>query len=689
MLNEFLKKEAPIHGLAGMGGGVPSRLLTLAADTTTYIEDVFSTDLWKGNSTTQTITNGIDLSGDGGLVWIKSRNDTWAHALFDTERGAGFELDSSSTGAHDSDTQVSSQKDLYQFNSNGYSIGQNYNSYINANGDDFVGWTFRKCPGFFDIVTFTSNNSSSGVSVSHSLGSTPGMIIVKSTNVSSTDWWVWHNSAPVDSGSPPSGVPAGSRKIGKLNSLERFDNSTNIINSVTSTSFNYGNNGAGYNDDTSTTFVAYVFAHNDGSFGEDEDEAVIKCGGYTGNGTNGHEINVGFEPQYVLIKNSGDNGNWYIMDIMRGAPASRGSTDGSWLSPNRNDTEGTLQNYAVWPTPTGFKIWDTGGSFNGNNETYVYMAIRRPHKPPEDATDVFAIDTKSVKSGSTGSYTTNFIVDFALRRNNINSINSTFVFTRLTAKNRLLTDSTAGDTTDSSFDDHFRFNNGYGDFSSADSNDYGYFFKRAKGFFDVVVYDGSALAQNINHNLGVAPELIITKRRDTTSSIGWIVSSYHYFVSTRWDRNGRLNQDVGLVGGGVYEPASSHSATQYPVNTTSDVNTSGGTYVALLFASLDGISKVGSYSGSSSDVTVDCGFTNGARFLLIKRANGDGEWFVYDSTRGLTANTDPYFRLNNTAAQATESENWVESHSSGFKVNSTAPSDLNGSGNTYLFLAIA
>jgi hypothetical protein len=39
-----------------------------------YIEDVFSTYLYTGNGSTQTITNGIDLAGEGGMVWIKRRD---------------------------------------------------------------------------------------------------------------------------------------------------------------------------------------------------------------------------------------------------------------------------------------------------------------------------------------------------------------------------------------------------------------------------------------------------------------------------------------------------------------------------------------------------------------------------------------------------------------------------------------
>ena len=87
MLNEFTKKEAPIQGLAGMGGGVPSRLLTLAANEITYIDDVFSTTLRDGTGASKTITNGIDLDGKGGLIWTKRRNTNDEHSLADSGRG--------------------------------------------------------------------------------------------------------------------------------------------------------------------------------------------------------------------------------------------------------------------------------------------------------------------------------------------------------------------------------------------------------------------------------------------------------------------------------------------------------------------------------------------------------------------------------------------------------------------------
>ena len=68
------------------------------------IPDVFSTYLYKGTGTsansTQTVTNGIDLGGEGGLVWIKDRY-TKSHFLFDTERGAWNDLNTDNTDAQD------------------------------------------------------------------------------------------------------------------------------------------------------------------------------------------------------------------------------------------------------------------------------------------------------------------------------------------------------------------------------------------------------------------------------------------------------------------------------------------------------------------------------------------------------------------------------------------------------------
>ena len=130
------------------------------------------------------------------------------------------------------------------------------------------------------------------------------------------------------------------------------------------------------------------------------------------------------------------------------------------------------------------------------------------------------------------------------------------------------------------------------------------------------------------------------------------------------------------------------TATQFTVGSSVGTNKSGDKYIAYLFASLAEISKVGSYTGTGYDVNVDCGFSAGARFILIKRTDSSSDWYVWNSARGIVATNDPYVLWNNTAGEVTNT-NYIDPLNAGFTVRSTAPAALNASGGTYLFLAIA
>ena len=184
MLDKFAKKESPIIGYAGFGGGVSS-LLTLASGKITYVDDVFSTFLYDGTGSAQTITNNIDLSGEGGLVWLKSRKNNYGWRMVDTERGATKALES-----YDTTEEATESNGLTAFTSTGFSVGTQ--GHYNGSNYDMASFAFRKCPGFFDIVTWTGN-STAGRQIAHSLGSTPGMIMVKCTN-HTYSWNVYHRS---------------------------------------------------------------------------------------------------------------------------------------------------------------------------------------------------------------------------------------------------------------------------------------------------------------------------------------------------------------------------------------------------------------------------------------------------------------------------------------------------------------
>jgi hypothetical protein len=227
----------------------------------------------------------------------------------------------------------------------------------------------------------------------------------------------------------------------------------------------------------------------------------------------------------------------------------------------------------------------------------------------------------------------------------------------------------------------------YGYYNESPKTYVGYNFRRAPGFFDVVCYKGTGSAgATTNHNLGVSPELIITKIRDFSGE-DWVVT---YRDGASFNA-GYLNSDAAFAGVGI-EPStdlSNFTSTTYVRNTSNRrVNSSSYNYVAYLFASCPGVSKVGSYTGTGTTIQINCGFTAGARFVLIKRTDSTGDWYVWDSARGIVAGNDPYLLLNSTAAEVTNTD-YVDTYSAGFEISSTAPAAINANGGTFIFLAIA
>jgi hypothetical protein len=132
----------------------------------------------------------------------------------------------------------------------------------------------------------------------------------------------------------------------------------------------------------------------------------------------------------------------------------------------------------------------------------------------------------------------------------------------------------------------------------------------------------------------------------------------------------------------------SPTASTFPLGTGGDCNQNGGTYVAYLFATVAGVSKVGSYTGNGASQTIDCGFSAGARFILIKRTDSTGDWYVWDSARGIVAGNDPHLSLNTAAAEVTTDDS-IDPDSSGFIVNQVAATNINVSSASYIFLSIA
>ena len=654
-----------------VGMGIAGQPSGGAAD----VAEVFSTDLWAASTTTdstETINNGIDLSGEGGLVWIKNRNEDYDHRLTDTERGIQKQLRTNENAAEGTYTRET----VSAFNSNGFSstVFQN---------NKYVSWTFRKKSGFFDCVTFTGNGTTLpyiSQTVSHNLGAVPAMMIVKQTS-GSANWVVYHK----DIGNTHELVL--NETGGKADSLIAWNDTT-----PTNTVFTVGADSNTTNK-SGQTFVAYLFADNSS---EDADDQMIKCGSYTGNGSaTGPEINLGWEPQFLMFKRaSGGAANWMMVDSMRGLNVT-GRTE---LIPNLSNAEyNSTSSNIVQPTSTGFKLTAVASQTNNASSDYIYMAIRAPMMvEPEAATDVFApvnyTGDDQMPDNITGFGFSPDMLIFSRR----DATSNHRIYDRLRgfSNGDLITDDTAAENSTGdqilqgpTIMDGFRIapsGTNYLNTTGVLYHSLGW--KRAKGFFDVVCYPQVAnTAHAVPHSLGVVPEMMWIKTRD--SGNGWQVYTSAVGATSYLHLNGNYNYSTRQDRFNNTAP----TATHFTVGTASTTN--GGNQIAYLFASLDGISKCGSYTGNGSYQTIDCGFSAGARFVLIKRANiavsgNEGDWYFWDSVRGIVAGNDPHLSLNTTAAQVTTDDS-VDPDNSGFIVNQVSATNINVSSGTYIFYAIA
>jgi hypothetical protein len=648
-----------------------------------YIEDVFSAFLYTGNGGTQTITNGIDLSTKGGLVWLKWRSgggDNISHYLLDSNRPLNKAL---RTNATDGESTFGNSLVL---NNNGFTLPDG-GSQWNSNSYTYVSWTFREQAKFFDIVTYNGNSTASR-QISHNLGSTPGCIIIKSTTggTAGYPWIVWHRSLSTDT-------------YLQLNATDAALSSSAYVTAVSSTTFTINSSQAA--NLTGDSYVAYLFAHNAGGFGLTGNDNVITCGSYIGSNNPsypdygaGRTVTIGYEPQFVLIKNITLTGQqWLMLDNMRQFD----NSSYGWIFPNSNGAEqsGTTDVY-VSPTATGFRTYGNNSAVDGGttSHTFIYIAIRKgPMRPTTDATKVFKTVSRSGNNNADTVSALGFTPDLVIAKNRTTTYAPGW-FDRLRGPLRVLRSNGAASETSSSLS-LIRFNQDgvslEADAALATINFSGtyanWFFRRAPGFFDEVCYTGTGSPTTVAHNLAAVPELMFVKRREAVESGGvagyWIV----YASAIGNNKNLLLNTTDNSQGSSVWNNTTPTSSG-FTVN-NNYVNYSTETYVAYLFATCPGVSKVGSYTGNGSSQTINCGFAAGARFVLIKRTDSAGNWYVFDTVRGIVSGNDPWLILGSSDAEIS-SYDAIDPDNSGFIVNNDATNyPINVASATYIFLAIA
>tara|TARA_Y100001970_G_scaffold284997_1_gene403588 strand:- start:41 stop:2005 length:1965 start_codon:yes stop_codon:yes gene_type:complete len=635
-----LATQRLMQGAAGAGG---DKL---------YIDDVFSTFLYDGTNGSLSANTGLDMSGEGGLLWIKNRTDSGRNnTLFDTERGVNQRLKTDSSGAEN--TFNANQT----FTSTGFTLNCDFGD-LNQSSKRYCSWNFRKTPGFFDIVTWTGNGVA-GRQISHSLGSSIGFLWVKRRNGSSENWCLWHRTF---TGAQfieftVEGVASNSTKFGSNPSM-------------TSSYFTVGSDDATNNNGDS--YVAYVFAHDNQSFGDAGNQSVIKCDSFTGNGnSNGPTINLGFEPQYILTKNKDRNQDWLILDSMRGLVT--GGNDPR-LKPENATSESSSYDF-VDVSATGFQIKSTDAAINANGEEILYMAIRRPDgyvgKPVELGTDVLTMTAGT--SGAPLYPSPNHIVDFALQKSSYQSGTADWTaVSRLTQGFRLETNTT--DAESANIYQVGDYQNGWSSYTGGDGSRFAWLFKRHAGF-DVVAWknDTNSTYKSIPHSLGKKPEMIWLKDRDNTSTDFY--QKWKVWHSGLTPMNNALNSRYIVLNTNAAETNSGNMWGQ----SDSDINENSFRYytgivdttsnvIAILFASTD-VSKVGSYTGTgSSGNTITVGFQ--PRFVIIKNTSrASTSWVVLDTTRGWGSGDDKSLELNDNNAQ--ETYDYGAPTSTGFTLDET------------------
>ena len=644
--------------------------MTVTSDGPAPSIDLFSTQLYTGTGNSQKVNTGVDLSSSGGLFWLKGRDTDGDHWLYDSERGSGSHLRIEG-GVSATNHGVSYNVD---FHDDGVQVGSNGS--INNSGKLYVGWSFAEKPGFFDVVSYTGDGDINKT-VPHSLGSVPGMIIIKNISGSGTNWYTWHKDI------------GGTGKALALNNYEAVDNNYNLFSTLpTDTVFSPGDNS--HTNQYGQSFVAYVFADNPSN--------GVKCGTFSNNtGSWGPPapsdavVDCGFAPQFIIAKTLDSLGGWYMMDSERGW-----STSGDHQVAYRNasvqaqerNAEVTEGNFNFNATSTGFEVTYSKPG------TWIFLAIGSPTgvgSPPtaeltadaDPSTNTAIVNASSWPAGDsvTGPATTATASSFIT-----GSYSSAgFSATTYTGTGSTMSISTGIDLTTkglmwfkgrggSGFSDTSHFHllfdserNNYGSYLQTSQTDaqgdfasYGWApqpaadgtisnlranlihsnvdwvvwaFRALPGFFDIQTWTGNNVAgRTIPHNLGTAPGMILAKRLNDSDN--WVV--YHKGLGATHPMV--LNETYAA------EPITNRwndtepTSTEFTVGTW-PTNDDGIEYVAYLFADnpSQGI-KCGSYLGNATNGAapavpnqIECGFR--PKWVLIKNAGNSTDWLIFDDQR--------------------------------------------------------
>ncbi|MEL0115144.1 MAG: LamG domain-containing protein, partial [Gammaproteobacteria bacterium] len=648
---------------------------------------------YDGTATNVTYQEATNFTPD--LVWLKNRDSGTAnHRLYNSITYGGPVADGSSTNylkSNTTDAEASSTNTLTSLNSNGFSV-YGTGGETNASGNDYVAWCFNAGDGSsasntdgsitstvkanqdagFSIVEVNYGTDSSET-VGHGLSFAPEMIIGKRTSTTSS-WSVYHKG--IDPTAPEDYHISLNLTDARVNSAGRW-NDTAPTDSVFTTGSIY---------DQNETVIFYCFHSVDG---------YSKVGSYTATGVAGNMVETGFEPAFVMVKNTSDVGSWIIHDNKRDTENPRTIH----LRANTSGAEDSGANEYVSFHSNGFELVGTGQNVNhSDGDTYIYLAIAAdPDTTTPTVENSFDVVTYT-GAGSTKTIEVDFKPDLIWIKDRSSALNHILADTvrgistdssnttklilpnatnaQLTGRSEIrnlqdnsfdVTGTASGsNTTDDDFvawcwkagdhDDNLPQINTEGSIDSVVS-------VNAEAGFSIVKYTAGGAA-NVGHGLSSAPELIIAKTTDVAAN--WWV--YHKDVGTgkylSLNTTGSTSTDAA-----VFSSVTSNTFTN-------NISSTSYTYINYCFHSVTGYQKVGSYSGTGSAGNAqNVGFA--PRFVMAKRTDNVSGWIMEtnQTTGELFAHT----------SDAENSLDRFQLNSTGFEFTGSA---FNESGSSWIYLAI-
>lgn len=313
---------------------------------------------WTGTGTTQSVT-GVGFQPD--FVWVKRRDSSDNHSIFDAVRGTGKYISSNLTNSEATDNSS-----LTTFGADGFTSG---GSVIGGNGFSYVAWNWKGGNGTVSntsgsITSTVSANTTAGISVvkwtgngtdgatvGHGLGVTPAMIIIKNTGQSGA-WIVQHKGM--------AGAPKASSTVFTLTSSNT--NGCLLLNS-NGGAISYGFDGQ-INGNT-YGMIAYCFT---------EVAGFSKFGSFVGNGsTDGPFVYCGFRPKWILIKDlvNADTASWLLYDTARNTY----NVAPTILATELTGGDNTNSAWNIDIVSNGFKIRSNYGQLNNNGSTFIFTAF--------------------------------------------------------------------------------------------------------------------------------------------------------------------------------------------------------------------------------------------------------------------------------------------------------------------------